>query len=176
MFFLELSCFFNDPADVGNLISGFSAFSKTGLNMWKFTIHVLLRPGLENFEHYFTSVWDECNSVVLGILWHCLSLGLEWKLTFQLLWPLLSFPNLLACWCNTFTASSSRIWNSSTGIPSPPLTLFIVMLPEAPLTSHSRMSSSRWVISSSWLSGFWRSFLYSSSVYSCHLFLMSSAC
>ena len=54
--FLELSCFFNDPANVGNLISGFSAFSKTSLNIWKFTFHVLLKPGLENFEHYFTSV------------------------------------------------------------------------------------------------------------------------
>ena len=54
--FLKLSCFFNDPTDVGNLISGFSAFSKTGLNMWKFTIHVLLRLDLENFEYYFTSV------------------------------------------------------------------------------------------------------------------------
>ena len=54
--FLELSCFFNDPADVGNLISGSSAFSKTSLNLWEFTVHVLLKPGLENFEHYFTSV------------------------------------------------------------------------------------------------------------------------
>ena len=54
--FLELSCFFDDPMDVGNLISGSSAFSKTSLNIWKFTVHVLLKPGLENFEHYFTSV------------------------------------------------------------------------------------------------------------------------
>ena len=54
--FLELSCFFDDPADVGNLISRSSAFSKTSLNIWKFTVHVLLKPGLENFEHYFTSV------------------------------------------------------------------------------------------------------------------------
>ena len=54
--FLELSCFFYDPADVGNLISGSSAFSKSSLNIWKFTVHVLLKPGLENFEHYFTSV------------------------------------------------------------------------------------------------------------------------
>ena len=54
--FLELSCFFNDPVDVGNLVSGSSAFSKTSLNIWKFTVHVLLKPGLENFEHYFTSV------------------------------------------------------------------------------------------------------------------------
>ena len=54
--FLELSCFFNDPADVGNLISGSSAFSKTILNIWKFTVRILLKPGLENFEHYFTSM------------------------------------------------------------------------------------------------------------------------
>ena len=63
--FLELSCFFDDPADVGNLISGSSAFSKTRLNIWKFTVHVLLKPGLENFEHYFTSIWDECNCAVV---------------------------------------------------------------------------------------------------------------
>ena len=56
VFFLELSSFFNDPADVGNLISDSSAFSKTSLNIWKFTVHVLLKPGLENFEHYFTSM------------------------------------------------------------------------------------------------------------------------
>ena len=54
--FLELSCFFDDPGDVGNLISGSSAFSKTSLNFWKFTVHILLKPSLENFEHYFTSV------------------------------------------------------------------------------------------------------------------------
>ena len=53
---LELSCFFDDPADVGTLISGASAFSKSGLNIWKFKVHVLLKPGLENFEHYFTSM------------------------------------------------------------------------------------------------------------------------
>ena len=54
--FLEFSCFFNDPADVGNLISGSSAFSKSSLNIWKFTVHILLKPGLENFERYFASV------------------------------------------------------------------------------------------------------------------------
>ena len=76
--FLELSCFFHDPADVGNLISGSSAFYKTSLNIWKFMVHLLLKPDLENFEHYFASVQDErnlCGS--LNILWHCLSLGLE---------------------------------------------------------------------------------------------------
>ena len=54
--FLELSCFFHDPADAGNLISDSSAFSKASLNIWKFTVHILLKPGLENFKHYFTSV------------------------------------------------------------------------------------------------------------------------
>ena len=81
------------------------------------------------------------------------------------------------CWhieCSTFKVSF-RIWNSSAGIPSPPLALFIVMLSKAHLTSHPRMSGSRWVITTSWLSGSWRSVLYSSSVYSCHLFLISSA-
>ena len=74
--------------------------------------------------------------------------------------------------CSTVTASSFRIWNSSTGIPSPPLTLFVVMFPKAHFPLHSRMSGSRWVITPSWLSGSWRSFLYSSSMYSCHLFLI----
>ena len=81
------------------------------------------------------------------------------------------------CWhieCSTFTASSFRIWNRSTGIPSPPPALFVVILPKAHLTSHSSMSGSRWVIIPLWLSGSWRSFVYSSSVYSCHLFLISS--
>ena len=81
------------------------------------------------------------------------------------------------CWhieCSTLTGSSFRIWNSSTGILSPPLALFVVMLPKSHLISHSRMSGSRCMITPLWLSGSWRSFLYSSSVYSCHLFLISS--
>jgi len=73
--FLELSCFFHDPADVGNLISGSSAFSKTSLNIWKFTVHVLLKPGLENFKHYFTCVWDECNCV---IVWAFFGIAFLW--------------------------------------------------------------------------------------------------
>ena len=77
--------------------------------------------------------------------------------------------------CCTFIASSFRIWNSSIGIPSLPLALFVVMLPKAHLTLHSKMSGSRWVITPSLLSRSWRSFLYSSSVYSCYLFLISSA-
>ena len=61
--FLEFSCFLCDPINVGNLISGSSAFSKTSLNIWKFTVRVLLKPGLENFEHCFTSMRDECSCV-----------------------------------------------------------------------------------------------------------------
>ena len=154
MFFWNSLPLFNDSADVGNLISGSSLFSKTSLNLWKFVVHVLLKPGLENFEHYFASVWDECNCVVV---WTFFVIAFLWdwneNWSFLVLWPLLSFPNLLAYWVSIFTASSFRIWNSSTGIPSPPLALFIVMLPEAHLTSHSRMSGSRWVITPSRLSG-----------------------
>ena len=127
--FLELSCCFHDPADAGNLISGSSAFSKTSLNIWKFTVHVLLKPDLENFEHYFTSVWDECNCVVV---WTFFGIAFLWD------WNEVDlFQSCGHCWvfhiCSTFTASSFRIWNSSTGIPSPPLGLFAVMLPKAHL-------------------------------------------
>ena len=63
--FLELSCFFDDPADVGNLTSRSSAFSKGSLNIWKFMVHILLKPDLENFEHYFASVLDECSCAIV---------------------------------------------------------------------------------------------------------------
>ena len=174
--FLELSCFFDEPTDVGNLISGSSAFSKSSLNIWKFMVHILLKPGLENFEHYFASMWDECNCVVV---WAFFDIAFLWDWNenwpFPVLWPLLSFPNLLAYWAQHFLASSFRIWNSSTGILSTPLALFIVMLPKAHLTLRSRIPGSRWVITPSGLSRSWRSSLYSSSVYSCYLFLISSA-
>ena len=139
-------------------------------------VHVLLKPGLENSEHYFTSMWDECNCAVV---WTFFGIAFLWDWNKTDL-----FQSCGHCWVfqicwhteySTFTASSFRIWNSSTGIPSPPLALFLVMLPKAHLTSHSRMSDSRWVITPSWLSGSWRSVLYSTSVYSCHLFLISSA-
>ena len=101
--FLELSCFFDDPADVGNLISGSSAFSKTSLNIRKFTVHVLLKPGLENFEHYFTSMWDECKCAVV---WAFFGIAFLWNWNenwpFPVLWSLLSFPNLLAYWVQHF--------------------------------------------------------------------------
>ena len=95
--FLELSCFFDDPADVGNLISGSAAFCKTSLNVWKFTVHVLLKSGLEDFEHYFTSVWNECGCAVV---WALFGIAFLWDWNenwpFPVLWPLLSFPDLLA--------------------------------------------------------------------------------
>ena len=105
--FLELSWFFDDPADVGNLISGSSAFSKTSLNIWKFMVHILLKPSLENLEHYFTSVWDECNCAVV---WAFFGIAFLWDWNenwpFPVLWSLLSFPNLLAYWVQHFHSIS----------------------------------------------------------------------
>ena len=101
--FLELSCFYGDPLDVGNVISGSSAFSKSSLNIWKFTVHILLKPGLENFEHYFASVWDEYNCVVV---WAFFGIAFLWDWNenwpFPVLRPLLSVPNLLAYWAQHF--------------------------------------------------------------------------
>ena len=162
--------------DVGKLISGPSSFSKSSLNIWKFMVHVLSKPAwrilsitilaceisaiLQQFEHFLALLFFGIGmkTDLFQFCGHC------W--VFQI------------CWhneCNTFPASSFRIWNSSSGIPSPSLALFLVMLSKAHLTSHSKMSGSRWMITPSWLSGSWRSFLNSSSVYSCHLFLISSA-
>ena len=165
--------------DVGNSVPASSAFSKSSLNIWNFSVHILLKLSLENFEHYFASMWDECNCAVVWMFFGIVFLR-DWNENwpFPVLWPLLSSPVFQICWhieCSTFTKSSFRIWNSSTGIPSSPLALFIVLLPKAYLTLHYRMSGSRWVITPSWLSKSLRSFLYSSSVYSCHLFLISSA-
>ena len=95
--FSVISCFFDDPADISNLLSCSSALSTSNLNIWNFVVHILLKPGLKNFEHYFASIWDECNCVVVWIffgiafLWHW---NENWP--FPVLWPLLSFPNFLA--------------------------------------------------------------------------------
>ena len=101
--FLELSCFFNDPADVGNVNSGSSAFSKSSLNIWKFSVHIVLKPGLENFEHYFASLWDECSCVVV---WAFFGIAFLWDWNenwpFPVRWLLLSFPNSLAYWVQHF--------------------------------------------------------------------------
>ena len=112
----------------------------SSLNIWKFLIHVLLNLSLENFEHYFASVWDECNCAVV---WTLFGIAFPWDWNEN--WPVPVFHCWVfqICWhieCSTLLASSFRILNSSAGIPSPPLALFIVMLSKAHLTSHSRMS------------------------------------
>ena len=159
------------------------------LAIWSLVPLPFLNPAWTSESSRFTYYWSlawrilsitllvcEISAIVsLSILWHCLSLGLEWKLTF--------FQSSGHCWvcqicwhieCSTCTASSFRIWNSSNWNSITSTSFVQVMVPKAHLTSHSRMSGSRWVITPSWLSGSWRSFLYSSSVYSCHLFLISS--
>ena len=93
--FLKFSCSFNDPADVGNLLSCSSTFSKSSLKFWKFLVHLLLNPHLENFEHYFASMWDERNCVVV---WIIIGIAFLWDWNenwpFPVLWPLLSLWNL----------------------------------------------------------------------------------
>ena len=95
----EFSCFFYDPTDVGNLISGSSAFSKFSLNIWKFSVHILLKPSLENFEYYFASLWNECSCAVV---WAFFGIAFLWDWNenwpFLVQWPLLNFPDLLAYW------------------------------------------------------------------------------
>ena len=175
-FLLKFSCFFYDPTDVGNLFSGFYAFSKSNLHIWKFSGYLLLKPTLKDFEHFVPSMCNECNCVVVenSLPLSFFGIGMKTDLyqsrghcwVFQISWN---------TECNTFSSLSFRIWNSSAGIPSPPLAMFIVMLPKAHLTSPSRISGFKWVIRPSLFSGWWRSFLYSSSVYFCHLFWISSA-
>ena len=97
--FLEFSCFFYDPMDVCNLISGSSAFSKSSLNIWNFLVHTLLKPSLENFEHYFATMSNKCSCVVI---WTFFGIALFWdwieNWPFPVMWLLLSFPNLLVYW------------------------------------------------------------------------------
>ena len=122
--FLEFSCFFYDPKDADNLISASSAFSKSSLNIWKFSVHELLKPSLKKFEHYFASKWNKCTLAV----WTFLALpffgaGMKTDL-FQCCGHCWVFQ---ICWhieCSTLTAPSFRIWNSSAGISLPPLALF----------------------------------------------------
>ena len=129
--------------------------------------HVLLKPSLKDFA----GMWNEFNCTVI---WTFFGIVFLWDWNEN--WP---FQSCGHGWVfqicghiehNTLTASSSRIWNSSAEIPTPPLALFIIMLPKTHLPSHSRMNRSRWVTTSLWLTGSLRAFLYSSSVYSCHHF------
>ena len=153
--FLELSCFFDDPADVGSLISGSCVFSKSSLYIWKFSVHILLKPGLKDFKHYLASMWNECNCAEV---WTFFGIALVWDRNENWPFPVQSSGH---CWvfqvyghieCSTLTASSFRILNSLAGILSPPLALLVVMLPKAHLTSYSKMSGSRWVTTPLWLS------------------------
>ena len=159
------------------------------LAIWSLIPLPFLNPawacGCSQFMHCWSLAWRILSITLLvramstilqwSILWHCLFvIGMKTDL----------FQSCGYCWvfqycwdteCSTLTASSLRLWNSSAGISSPPLALFVIMLPKAHLTSHSRMSGSRWVIMPSWLSRSLRPFLYGFSVYSCHLFLNVSA-
>ena len=120
--FLEFSCFVYDPTDVGNLISGSSAFFKSSLYIWKFSGQVLLKPSLEDFEHDLASMWNE-NSYVVVCTFFAIAHFWDWNENrpFPVLWHCWVFQ---ICWhieCSTSTASSFRIWNSSVGVLSPPL-------------------------------------------------------
>ena len=103
--FLKFSIFFYDPEDIGSSIFGSFAFSKSSLNVWKFSVHVLLKPGLENLAHYFANMWNECSC---AIVWTFCDIALLWdwneNLFFPVLWPLLSFPYLLAYWAQHFNS------------------------------------------------------------------------
>ena len=91
-----IPCFFYDPVDIGNLISGSSAFSKSSVYIWKFSVHIRLKLSLENFEYYLASMWNECSCAVVWIFFGIAFLW-DWNENwpFSVLWPLLNFPNLL---------------------------------------------------------------------------------
>ena len=145
MFFWNALAFSMIQQMFGNLISASSAFSKYNLYIWKFSVHMLLKPSLKNFEHYLASMWNERNC---GIVWTFFGIAFLWDWNenwpIPVLWWLLIFSQI--CWhieCSTFTASSFRNWNISAGIPLSSLALFVVMLPKAHLTLYSRMFGCR---------------------------------
>ena len=111
---LELSCFFCDPTDVGSLISGSSDFSKSSLNIWKFIFRVLLKPGLDNFEHHFASMWDECNCTVVWIPLLTYFLRISHVANSQILW------NASACYFNNLTCGSPNVTIASLKLILPP--------------------------------------------------------
>ena len=175
-------CFSGTPlllyytANVGNLILGSSALSKASLSIWKLLVHIVLKPSFKDFEHNLANMWNECNCAVvqtffgIALLWDWNENG-----NFPALCPPLSCPNVLTYWVQQFNSIIFRIFNSSAGILSPPQALFIVIFPKAHLTSHSKISGSRWVTTPSWLSRSLR--LLFSTVFLCsfHLLLNSSA-
>ena len=159
MFFFEFSCFLYGPTNAGNLISGSAAFSKFSFYISKFSVHILLKSSVKDFEHNLASMWNECNGTVVWTFFGIAFLW-DWNETwfFLVLWPLLTFPSLLTYCMQHFNSINFCILNQSAGIPSVPLALLAAMLPKTDLTSHSRISSIRWVITSSWLSGSLRPF------------------
>ena len=149
--------------NVGHLISGSSAFSKSSLYFWNFSVHALLKPSLNDFEHNLASMWKACNCAVVWTFLGISLFGIGVKIDLSQSCGHCSV--FQVCWhieCGTLIASSFRIWNSSAVIPSPPLALFVVILPKAHLTSHYRMSGSKWVTTTSQLSGSLKPFWYSS--------------
>ena len=108
--FLEFPCLFYDSVNVGNLISGSSAFSKPSLYIWKFLVYVLLKPALKDFENYLASMWNECSCLVVWIFFGIVFLW-DWNENwpFPDLWPLLSFPNLLAYQVQHFHSKTAQL-------------------------------------------------------------------
>ena len=138
--FLEIPWFLHDPMNVGNLISGSSAFPKPSLYICKFLVHKLLKPSLKDFEHYFASMWNKHNCTIVWTVTALSFFGIVMKTDlFQSCGHCRVFQICSNIECSTLTASSFRILNSSAGISSPPLAFFVVMLPKAHLTSYSRM-------------------------------------
>ena len=150
--FLEFPCFFNERMDVGNLISSSSAFSKSSVYIWKLLVHILLRPSLKDFEHYLASMWNEHNCAVV---WTFFGIALLWDWNenwpFPVLWPLLSFPSLLAYWVQYFNSiifyglyflnSSPSLSYKRTGIQLLIRWLFgDISLPPSPVSKHSKQS------------------------------------
>ena len=160
------------------------------LAIWSLVPLPFLNPASTSGISLFTYCWSLAWRILSFTLLACKMSAIVWLFEHSLALPFLGIGMktdlfhscgycrvFQICWhieSNSFTASFFRIWNSSTGIPPPPLALFVVMLPKTHLTSYYRMSGSRWVIRPSWLTGSWRSLLYSSSVCSCCLFLISS--
>ena len=161
------------------------------LAIWSLVPLPFLNPTCTSGSSRFTYCWSLAGRILSITLLACELSAIAWQFEHSLALPFFGtgtktdlFPFcghfwvFQICWyieCSIFTASSFGIWNSSTGIPSPPLALFIVMLFKTHITSHSKMSGSGWVITPSWFSGSLRYFVYSSSVHSCHLFLISYA-
>ena len=125
---LEFSSFICDPADVGNLLLSSSAFSKSRLSVLKFLVHLPLKTW-----RLWTFLFQYVRWVLLLVVWTFFDMPFLWdrneSWTLPVVWPMLSFPSMLAYWISTFTTSSFRIWNSSAGIPSPFLALFLLVVP-----------------------------------------------